>query len=80
LLSLATAVKPEWIAEIFPQHLTVTIDYPAVCEGRLPVFLSLCLPDGKRLATTPDWPRFLARAWPKLRPTVAKKFPGHVWR
>ncbi len=27
LLSLATAVKPEWIAEIFPQHLTATVEH-----------------------------------------------------
>ena len=27
LLSLATAVKPEWITEIFPQHLTATLEH-----------------------------------------------------
>ncbi|MDB6174391.1 MAG: Helicase-associated domain protein [Chthoniobacteraceae bacterium] len=27
LLSLATAVKPEWIKEIFPQHLTATVEH-----------------------------------------------------
>lgn len=27
LLSLATAVKHEWITEIFPQHLTATVEY-----------------------------------------------------
>ena len=27
LLSLATAVKPEWICELFPQHLTVTLEH-----------------------------------------------------
>lgn len=54
--------------------------HPNVCEDRLPVILNLCTPDGKRLATTTDWPTFLARQWPKLRPTVANKFPGHVWR
>ena len=54
--------------------------HPSLCEGRLPLLLSLCTPDGKRLATTTDWPYFLARQWPKLRLTVARKFPGHVWR
>ena len=33
--------------------------HPTLCEGRLPVLLTLCAPDGKRLATTPDWPAFL---------------------
>ncbi|MEJ6569014.1 MAG: ATP-dependent helicase C-terminal domain-containing protein, partial [Akkermansiaceae bacterium] len=27
LLSLATAVKPEWIAEMFPQHLSTTLEH-----------------------------------------------------
>lgn len=54
--------------------------HPTLCEGRLPVHLSLTTPDQKRLATTTDLPTFLTREWPKLRPTVAKKFPGHLWR
>jgi len=56
------------------------IEHPTLCEGRLPVHLSLCTPDGKRLASTTDWPTFLAREWPKHRQSVAKKFPGHLWR
>jgi hypothetical protein len=27
LLSLATAVKPAWIAEMFPQHLSTTLEH-----------------------------------------------------
>jgi ATP-dependent helicase HrpB len=27
LLGLATAVEPEWIAELFPQHLTITLEH-----------------------------------------------------
>ena len=55
-------------------------EHPVLCENRLPVALNLCTPDGKRIATTTDWPHFLAREWPKHRLAVAKKFPGHVWR
>ncbi len=54
--------------------------HPTLCEGRLPVLLTLCTPDGKRLATTTEWPTFLAREWPRHRQTVAKKFPGNLWR
>ncbi len=54
--------------------------HPTLCEGRLPVLLSLCTPDGKRLATTTDWPTFLTREWPKHRQAVAKKFSGVLWR
>ncbi|MFT5469358.1 MAG: ATP-dependent helicase HrpB [Verrucomicrobiales bacterium] len=55
-------------------------EHPNLCENRLPVILSLCTPDGKRIASTTDWPHFLAREWSKHRQAVAKKFPGHVWR
>jgi ATP-dependent helicase HrpB len=55
-------------------------EHPTLCEGRLPVLLKLCTPDGKRLATTTDWPQFLAREWRRHRPTVAKKFQGRIWK
>lgn len=55
-------------------------EHPTICEGRLPVLLCLCTPDGKRLASTTDWPTFLAREWPKHRQAVTKRFPGLLWR
>ena len=55
-------------------------EHPTLCEGRLPVQLALCTPDGKRLATTTDWPTFRTREWPKLKQSVAKKFPAILWR
>jgi ATP-dependent helicase HrpB len=67
-------------AQVKLQDCFALKEHPNLCEGSLPVILSLCTPDGKRIATTADWPHFLAREWSKLRPTLAKKFPGHVWR
>ncbi len=67
-------------AQVKLQDCYALKDHPCLCEGRLPVLLTLCTPDGKRLASTTDWPHFLARDWPKHRQNVAKKFPGHVWR
>lgn len=58
---------------------TLTV-HPTLCEGRLPVQLQLCTPDGKRLASTTDWPKFQEREWPKHRQAVAKKFSGVLWR
>ena len=55
-------------------------EHPTLCEGRLPVQLALCTPDGKRLATTTDWPTFRTREWPKHKQSVAKKFPAILWR
>jgi ATP-dependent helicase HrpB len=67
-------------AQVKLQECFTLKEHPSLCEGRLPLVLHLCTPDGKRLATTTDWPHFLVREWPKLRATMAKKFPGHVWR
>ncbi len=62
------------------QECFALTEHPTLCEGRLPVQLQLCTPDGKRLASTSDWPSFLTREWPKHRQSVAKKFPGVLWR
>ncbi|MES2707296.1 MAG: ATP-dependent helicase C-terminal domain-containing protein [Verrucomicrobiota bacterium] len=70
--------EPEAQAKL--QECFTLKEHPTLCEGRLPVLLTLLTPDNKRLTTTTDWPRFLTREWPKHRQTVAKKFPGHLWR
>lgn len=70
--------EPE--AQVKLQECFALKEHPTLCEGRLPVLLGLCTPDGKRLATTSDWPAFLTREWPKHRQAVAKKFPGQLWR
>ncbi len=67
-------------AQVKLQDCFTLKEHPSLCEARLPVLLNLCTPDGKRLATTSDWPHFQTREWPKLRASIAKKFPGHVWR
>jgi ATP-dependent helicase HrpB len=54
-------------------------EHPHICEGKLPVKLWLCSPDGKRLDSTFNWPSFKANAYPKLKPTLQKKFPGFLW-
>jgi len=53
--------------------------HPAVCEGRQPVRLWLCAPDGKRLQATCNWPGFKAQEYPKLKPVLQKKYPGVAW-
>ena len=54
-------------------------EHPHICEGRLPVKLWLCAPDGKRLEATFNWPAFRANSYPKLRTTLVKKYPGVNW-
>lgn len=54
-------------------------DHPTLCEGKVPVKLWLCAPDGKRIEATFNWPAFRANSYPKLKPTLLKKYPGVGW-
>ena len=54
-------------------------DHPNICEGKVPVRIWLTSPDGKRLQSTTNWPDFRAKEYPKLKPTLQKKFPGFTW-
>jgi ATP-dependent helicase HrpB len=54
-------------------------EHPRVCEGRLPVKLWLCAPDGKRLEPTLDWPAFRLASYPKIKPALQRKFPAITW-
>ncbi len=54
-------------------------EHPHICEGKLPVKLWLCSPDGKRIEPTFNWPSFKSLAYPKLKPALQKKFPGTLW-
>ena len=67
-------------AQVKLQECFALKEHPTICEGRLPILLSVHTPDGKRLATTKDWPTFQAREWPKHRQAVAKKFPSVMWK
>ncbi len=53
--------------------------HPLICEGRLSVKLWLCAPDGKRLEPTTNWLSFKSNTYPKLKPTLQKKYPGVAW-
>ena len=54
-------------------------EHPHLCEGKLPVKLWLCTPDGKRLEATFNWPAFKTNTYPKLKPALQKKYPGMTW-
>jgi ATP-dependent helicase HrpB len=54
-------------------------EHPRLCEGRVPVKLWLCAPDGKRLEPTLDWPAFRARQYPKLKRVLQQKHPDMTW-
>jgi ATP-dependent helicase HrpB len=54
-------------------------EHPFACEGKVAVKLWLCSPDGKRIEATTNWPKFRAESYPKLKPTLSKKFSGFTW-
>ena len=54
-------------------------EHPHICEGRLPVRLWLCSPDGKRLEATVNWATFRAQTYPKLKSILQKKHPSVPW-
>lgn len=54
-------------------------EHPRLCEGKVPIRLWLCTPDGKRLESTTDFPGFKSRTYPKLRLPLTRKFPGNPW-
>ena len=54
-------------------------EHPRLCEGRVPVKLWLCAPDGKRLGPTLDWPAFRANQYPKLKRALQQKYPSVAW-
>jgi ATP-dependent helicase HrpB len=54
-------------------------EHPHICEGRVPVKLWLCSPDGKRLEATFNWAAFRANSYPKLKSALQKKHAGVPW-
>ena len=54
-------------------------EHPHICDGKLPVKIWLCTPDGKRLEATFNWPAFRTNGYPKLKSALQKKFPAMLW-
>jgi ATP-dependent helicase HrpB len=53
--------------------------HPYICEGKMPVKLWLCTPDGKRIESTFNWPAFKANTYPKLKSGLKQKYPSITW-
>jgi len=71
------AVSPE--AQVKIQECFQLKEHPHICEGKLPVKLWLCTPDGKRLEATFNWPAFRSVTYPKLKLQLQKKFSALLW-
>ena len=78
-LALERAIAPFAELQMKLHECFALKEHPRLCEGRLPVKLWLCAPDGKRLEPTLDWPAFRANQYPKLRRALQQKYPGMAW-
>lgn len=54
-------------------------EHPVLGEGKVPVWLRLLLPDGKRLDETTDFLKWKSSSYPKHRVVVKTKYPGFAW-
>ncbi len=54
-------------------------EHPVLGEGKVPVWLRLLLPDGKRLDETTDFLKWKSSSYPKHRAVVKTKYPGFAW-
>ena len=54
-------------------------EHPMICEGKLPLKLWLCAPDGKRVGGTLNWPAFKAKEYQQIKSSLVKKYPGVAW-
>lgn len=54
-------------------------EHPLLCEGKVPVRLSLLLPDGKRLDETTNLPQWKTTVYPTHRATLRAKYPAVLW-
>jgi ATP-dependent helicase HrpB len=54
-------------------------EHPHICEGRLPVKIWLCAPDGKHLESTFNWPAFRTNSYPKIKSALQKNYPSVLW-
>jgi ATP-dependent helicase HrpB len=61
------------------QECFALTEHPLICEGKVPITLWLCAPDGKRLESTSHWPAFRTGGYLKLRSALQKKYPSVPW-
>ena len=52
---------------------------PAVCQGRIPVVLHLCAPNGRAVQVTRDLPGFWREHYPGIRRELCRRYPRHPW-
>ncbi len=79
LLYADNLAEPEAEIQIKLHECFGLLEHPCICEGKAPIKLWLCAPDGKRLEATKNWGLFKSGQYPKLKPALAKKYPGVIW-
>jgi ATP-dependent helicase HrpB len=61
------------------QDVYGTTEHPTVCDGRVPLLLSLLSPSDRPIQVTADLPGFWAGSWAEVRKEMAGRYPKHAW-
>lgn len=78
-------VKIDYTAEqaplvsIRPQELYGTRIHPSICDGRVPLTLSLLSPAQRQIALTRDLPGFWTGGYIDMRKDMKGRYPKHDW-
>ncbi len=67
------------LISIRPQDLYGTTMHPTICEGRVPLTLSLLSPAQRQIALTRDLPGFWAGGYADMRKDMKGRYPKHDW-
>ncbi len=52
---------------------------PAICQGRVPIVLHLCAPNGRAVQVTRDLSGFWLQHYPAIRRELCRRYPRHAW-
>ena len=72
------ADRPPWIESRLQDFFGMKVG-PAVCQGRVPVVLHLCAPNGRAVQVTRDLPGFWQQHYPGIRRELCRRYPRHPW-
>jgi ATP-dependent helicase HrpB len=70
--------RPPWIESRLQDFFGMKVG-PAVCQGRIPIVLHLCAPNGRAVQVTRDLPGFWREHYPGIRRELCRRYPRHPW-
>lgn len=72
-----TAEMP--VVSVRVQELYGLREHPSICDGRVPLTLSLLSPAGRPIQITQDLPGFWSGSWSEVAREMRGRYPKHIW-